>query len=278
LKTLIFTPDPIEATCVAARLTHITVYPIKSARGIPVEQWELDEFGLTLDRRWMVVDAAAQFISQRDYPRMALVVPSLRDGRLWLDAPGMPTLELPVHPSSTVFTRVTIWKDTCEAAWAGEAAARWFSELLGCAASLVHMPAQTMREANLVYAPSGTRVSFADAYPILLISEESLADLNGRLNVPLPMNRFRPNLVVAGCEPYEEDRWREVRIGDVSLQVVKPCDRCVIPTTDQDTAERGKEPLRTLNTYRKVDGQVLFGQNVVHLGLGRLRVGDEVRR
>jgi uncharacterized protein len=275
---LSFIDEPIEERCVTIRLTGINIYPIKSARGIPVEQWELDEFGLALDRRWMVVDAGAQFISQRDYPRMALVIPSLRDGRLRVDAPGMPTLELPAHPSSTVFTRVTIWDDTCEAAWAGEAAARWFSELLGCAASLVHMPAHTMREANPVYAPGGTRVSFADGYPILLISEASLDDLNRRLSVPLPMNRFRPNLVVAGSEPYEEDGWREIRIGDVPLQVVKPCERCVIPTTDQDTAERGKEPLRTLATYRKVNGTVLFGQNVVHQGRGQLRVGEAVRR
>jgi uncharacterized protein YcbX len=263
---------------VTASLTSITVYPIKSARGIPVEQWELDEFGLTLDRRWMVVDSAGEFISQRDYPRMALVIPSFRGGQLQLDAPGMPTLELPVDPSSTVLTRVTIWDDTCDASWAGEAAARWFSEVLGCAATLVHMPPRTVRGANPAYAPSGTRVSFADAYPILLISEESLADLNRRMTVPLPMNRFRPNLVVAGCEPFEEDRWQSIRIGDIPLQIVKPCDRCVITTTDQDTAERGREPLRTLATFRKVDGKVLFGQNVVHQGRGRLRVGDAVGR
>src|SRR3954470_20091876 len=268
--------EPLEASRVTTTLTGITVYPIKSARGIPAEEWQLDEFGLTLDRRWMVVDSAGEFISQRDYPRMALVIPSLRDERLRVDAPGMPTLEVPVHPSPTVLTRVTIWDDSCEATWVGEGAARWFSELLGCAASLVYMPGRTLREANPVYAPSGTRVSFADAYPILLISEESLADLNRRLSVPLPMDRFRPNVVVGGCAPFEEDRWRSIQIGDVPLQVVKPCDRCVITTTDQDTAERGKEPLRTLATYRNVDGKVLFGQNVVHQDRGWLRVGDEV--
>jgi uncharacterized protein len=263
---------------VTPRLTRITVYPIKSARGIPVEQWELDEFGLTLDRRWMVVDAGGQFISQRDYPRLALVIPSVADGRLRVDAPGRPTLEIPVHPSSTVFTRVTIWNDTCEAAWAGEAAARWFSELLGCAASLVHMPAQTMREANLVYAPSGTRVSFADAYPILLISEESLADLNARLPEPLPMNRFRPNLVVSGWgAPYGEDSWAELRVGEVAFGVVKACARCVTTTTDQATAERGVEPLATLARYRRVPRGVLFGQNLIQRGHGAVAVGDSVR-
>jgi uncharacterized protein YcbX len=259
------------------RLTQLYVYPIKSARGTPVAEWEIDDFGLTLDRRWMVVDEDGLFISQRNHPRLALLVPSVRGETLQVEAPGMPPLQLPLNPVSAVTTTVTIWDNTCTATWLGEKPARWFSDFLGCPASLVHMPEATLRPANLVYAPPGTRVSFADAYPMLLISEESLADLNRRLSVPLPMNRFRPNLVVAGCEPFEEDRWRAIRIGEVPLQVVKPCDRCVITTTDQETAERGKEPLRTLASYRKVDGQVLFGQNVVHHGRGRLRVGDSVR-
>jgi uncharacterized protein YcbX len=119
-------------------------------------------------------------------------------------------------------------------------------------------------------------VSFADGFPFLLISEESLADLNRRLAYPLPMNRFRPNLVVAGGEPYAEDGWSRMEIGNLRLQVVKPCGRCLVTTTDQDTGERGKEPLRTLATYRKVGSEVMFGQNVVHENIGRLRVGDSV--
>jgi uncharacterized protein YcbX len=133
-----------------------------------------------------------------------------------------------------------------------------------------------VRPANPVFAPPGTRVSFADAYPILLISEESLADLNGRLSQALPMNRFRPNLVVAGGTPYAEDGWKEIRIGGMPLRVVKPCSRCAITTTDQATTARGKEPLRTLGTYRRVNGEVMFGQNVVHETTGRLRRGDPV--
>jgi uncharacterized protein YcbX len=138
------------------------------------------------------------------------------------------------------------------------------------------MADQVVRPANPAFAPPGARVSFADGFPFLLISEESLADLNGRLAVPLPMNRFRPNLVVAGCEPYAEDGWKEIRIGDVKLRVVKPCERCLVTTTDQATGERGKEPLRTLATYRKVGNDVMFGQNVVHENTGELRVGDAV--
>ena len=262
----------------SVRLTQLYVYPIKSARGIAVDEWETDDFGLMLDRRWMLIDEDGLFISQRNQPRLALVVPSVRDGALRIDAPGMPPLQLPLNPAPAVTTSVTVWASTCTAAWLGEAPARWFSQFLGSPASLVHMPDTTLRPANPVYAPAGTRVSFADGYPMLLISEESLADLNRRLEMPLPMNRFRPNLVVAGCEPYEEDRWRSIQIGDLPLNVVKPCDRCVIPTTDQATAERGTEPLRTLATYRTIGGKVMFGQNVVHQGRGRLRVGDAVRR
>ena len=258
------------------RLSGLNLYPIKSARGIALSEWDVDDFGLRYDRRWMVVDGAGEFISQRTHPRLALVIPSIEEGALKIEGPERPPLRVPLDPLPAITTRVTIWDHNCSATWLGEGPARWFSDFLGCPASLVHMPASTMRPANPVFAPVGTRVSFADAYPFLLISEASLADLNRRLSVPLPMNRFRPNLVVTDCEPYAEDSWRSIRIGEIPFQVVKPCDRCVITTTDQLSGDRGKEPLRTLATYRNVDGKVLFGQNVVHRAGGRLRVGDQV--
>jgi uncharacterized protein YcbX len=261
---------------VTLRLTALNIYPIKSTKGIALAESDVDEFGLRYDRRWMVIDGAGQFLSQRSHPRLALVVPSIQGDKLRVDGPGMPTLELPLHPSSAVTTRVTVWDDVCSASWVGESAAAWFSELLEYACSLVHMAEDAVRPANPVFAPSGSRVSFADGFPFLLISEESLADLNRRLAEPLPMNRFRPNLVVAGGEPYDEDRWTRLEIGGIRFQVVKPCGRCVVTTTDQNTGERGKEPLRTLATYRKRDGEVMFGQNVVHESLGRLCVGDRV--
>jgi uncharacterized protein YcbX len=138
------------------------------------------------------------------------------------------------------------------------------------------MPDDTLRPANPAFAPQGTRVSFADGYPFLLISEESLADLNGRLPRPVPMDRFRPNLVVAGGAPYAEDGWTRIGVGGLAMRVVKPCPRCVVTTTDQATSERTPEPLRTLATYRKVNGEVMFGQNVIHENSGRVRVGDSV--
>jgi MOSC domain-containing protein len=261
---------------VTLRLTALNIYPIKSTKGIALAESEVDGFGLRYDRRWMVVDGSGQFLSQRSHPRLAVVVPSIERDKLRVDAPGMVTLEIPLDPSPTVTTGVTVWDDLCSASWVGENAAAWFSEFLGCECSLVHMAEDTVRPADPMFAPSASRVSFADGFPFLLISEESLADLNRRLAEPLPMNRFRPNLVVAGGRPYDEDRWTQLEIGGIRLRVVKPCGRCVVTTTDQTTGERGKEPLRTLATYRKRDGEVRFGQNVVHEGTGRLRVGDTV--
>jgi hypothetical protein len=258
------------------RLTGIHIYPIKSARGISLDASEVDEFGLRYDRRWMVVDQSGMFLSQRSHPRLALVVPSIGDGTLRVDAPGMPPLQTPLHPKDSVATSVTVWDDTCSATWVGERAAEWFSEFLGAPCSLVHMGDDVVRPANPAFAAPDVRVGFADGFPFLLISEESLADLNRRLVVPLPMNRFRPNLVVAGGEAYGEDTWGRIEIGGVRLQVVKPCERCLVTTTDQATGERGKEPLRTLAAYRRVGNDLMFGQNVVHENPGRLRVGDEV--
>jgi uncharacterized protein YcbX len=231
---------------------------------------------LRYDRRWMVVDDAGMFLTQRTHPRMALIKPSIAGGLLWMDAPVMPPLKTELDPPATVSTQVKVWRDVCEATWLGKRAADWFTEFLGTPCGLVHMPDDVVRSANPAVAGPGRKVSFADAYPLLLISEESLADLNSRLERPLPMNRFRPNLVVAGGEAYGEDGWKMIQIGDLSLRVVKPCERCVITTTDQATTERGQEPLRTLATYRRINGEVMFGQNVVHEKTGRLRVGSPV--
>jgi uncharacterized protein len=223
-----------------------------------------------------VVNPSGEFLSQRTHPRLSLVIPSMEDGELRISAPEMPPLALPLRPTDAVTTRVSIWGQSCAASWQGEDAAGWFSEYLECTCSLVYMPDRVVRPADPTYAPSGTRVSFADAFPFLLISEASLTDLNSRLATPLPMNRFRPNLVVGGGEPYQEDEWSGITVGEIRMQVVKPCSRCVITTTDQNTAERGKEPLRTLATYRRQDGEVMFGQNVVHENQGKLRLGDTV--
>ncbi|MFL5495210.1 MAG: MOSC domain-containing protein [Gemmatimonadales bacterium] len=258
-------------------LTGLTLYPIKSAAGIRVSHWEVDAFGLQHDRRWMVVDSAGNFLTQRSHPRLALVHPSTRDGALRVEAPDVPALELPLHPSSPVRTSVVVWRDRCDALWLGERPAEWFSRVLGCDCSLVYMPDDSVRPTDPIVTPRSVpsaRVSFADGFPFLLISQESLDDLNGRLTTPLPMNRFRPNLVIAGGHPFVEDELRSFQIAGIRFEVVKPCDRCAITTTDQETARRGKEPLHTLATYRRRGSAVFFGQNVVHQGRGRLSVRD----
>jgi uncharacterized protein len=265
---------PQRSSDAALRLRGLHVYPIKSAAGLAPVSWDVDGFGLRYDRRWMVVDAAGKMISQRSHPRLALVRPAVDDGILRVETAGMPALELPLAPAPAVTTPAAIWDDTCAAVWTGERAAHWFSDVLETDCSLVYMPETTVRLADTSYAPSGHRVSFADGFAFLVVSEESLADLNGRMPAPLPMNRFRPNLVIAGGDPFGEDALGSFRIGAIRFHVVKPCDRCVITTTDQATGERGLEPLRTLATYRRRDGKVYFGQNVVHEGIGRIAIGD----
>lgn len=255
------------------RLTQITLYPIKSAGGFSAEAWDVDDFGLVHDRRWMVVDSRGMLVSQRTHPRLALVRPNLHQDRLTLRAPGTAPLVLSLRPTGSVLVKATVWDDACDAIWLGPGPAQWLTEVLDSPCELVYMPDATVRPADPAYAPDGARVSFADGFPFLLISEESLADLNRRLAEPLPMNRFRPNLVIAGGEPYIEDALDRFEIDGLAFRVVKPCGRCVVTTTDQETTERGVEPLRTLATYRKEGGEVMFGQNVVHLGTGRLTVG-----
>ncbi len=258
------------------RLTQLNVYPIKSAGGISADTWEVDAFGLRHDRRWMVVDARGHLVTQRTHPRLALVRPTIAGDRLVVNAPGAEPLELSLHPTGSVHLEATVWDDTCDAIWLGPRPASWFSTVLESPCELVYMPDATIRPADPAYAPEHTRVSFADAFPFLLISEESLADLNRRMPSPLPMNRFRPNLVIAGGVPYLEDEIGRFEACGIEFRAVKPCDRCVVTTTDQETAERGVEPLRTLATYRKVGGMVMFGQNVIHHGTGALTVGADV--
>jgi hypothetical protein len=172
--------------------------------------------------------------------------------------------------------RVTVWRDECEAIDEGDGAARWFTDHLGVGVRLVRLANDDARPLGTTAAQPGDRVSFADAYPFLLLSLGSLRHLNSRLNLPVPMDRFRPNIVVDGCKPHAEDGWASIRIGEVDFDVTKPCARCVVTTTDQETGERGREPLQTLASYRTEDGRVLFGQNLVQRGTGTVRVGDDV--
>ena len=263
-------------------LAALHVYPVKGCRGLaPAAAWA-GARGLEGDRRWMIVDGAGRFVSQRTRPRLAIVAPEPSCGSLVLRALGREPLVVPLGPDGgpaggAPAAAVTVWRDTVAARDAGAAAAAWFGALLGEAARLVFMPDDTRRAVDPAFAVPGDIVSFADGFPWLLISEESLADLNARLPRPLPMSRFRPNLVVSGCAPYAEDGWRTLRIGEAVFRVVKPCARCAVTTVDQETGEAdGPEPLRTLARYRRVGGGVMFGQNLLAEKTGELRVGAPV--
>jgi len=258
-------------------LSAIRVYPIKSCGGIAVEEWELDSLGLRDDRRWMVATPAGELISQRSCPELALVRVTVAAAHLRVHAPGMPELVLPRHPQGGRPATLTLWADRIIAVLPDHRADDWFSRVAGRESVLAWCPDDVVRPLDPVYATEGGRTGFADGFPLLVVGEASLQDLNRRLAVPLPMDRFRPNLVVSGAAPFAEDDWHHFRVGGIPMHAVKQCARCVVTTTDQATGRRdGEEPLRTLATFRRQPRGVMFGQNVVHYGTGPLRVGDPV--
>ncbi len=265
-------------------LSEISLYPVKSLGGISVSRWRLDSFGLFLDRRWMMVDTEGNFMTQRKYPQMARVVPKLTGAEgtgphsLILSHPQMGTFKVPVADLESPRVSVRVWSDQVKAVPVAEEADRWLSEAIGVSCQLVWFADDVMRQVDTRYAEKGDRTAFADGFPLLLIGQGSLDDLNRRLQEPLPMRRFRPNLVVTGATPFAEDEWCRIRIGEITLRVVKPCSRCIITTVDPDTGcYSGKEPLRTLATYRRRGNRIYFGQNLVHEGQGEIKVGMEVR-
>jgi uncharacterized protein YcbX len=252
-------------------------YPIKSCSGISLEVAEIDQRGIRGDRAFMVVDLAGRFITQREQPRMALIRPILReDGAVTVTAPDMPEISLVADNTGKRYD-VVIWRDTCVGVDQGDAIAAWFSTFLGMACRVVHMPEDYMRQVDPHYAiGEQDQVAFADGYPFLLVAEASLVDLNARMEEPVPIDRFRPNIVIKGTVPYVEDMWRKISIGHMVFHIVKACGRCPIITTDQSMAIVGKEPLKTLATYRRAQKGVMFGQNMIHMHEGKIRVGDAV--
>jgi uncharacterized protein YcbX len=252
------------------------VYPVKGSRGIALARAQVEARGIRHDRRWMFVGEDGVFLSQRTVHELALVDVAIEGDALVLAAPAkdMPPLRLPLRPREGARRSVTVWSDTVEAIDGGPAAAAWATALVGAPASLVHMPDGTRRAVKPAYARPGDVVGFADAFPLLLATTASLDDLNARMERPLPMNRFRPNVVLGGCMAWEEDRWTRVRVGALELRVPKACDRCVVTTVDQATAERGVEPLRTMASFRRRDDAVWFAVNAIPDGPGEIAVGD----
>jgi uncharacterized protein YcbX len=264
-----------------ATVQSLHVYPVKGLKGIEVREARCTDRGLEHDRRFMVVDPGGVFISQRSHPKMATIWTDFAGDALEIAAPDMPALELPLRPEGPATLRVQVWNSTCHAIPVSREADEWLTRYLGLGCRLVYMPDATQRASNREYA-DGELVGFADGYAYLIIGRASLEDLNARLaargHAPLPMNRFRPNIVVAGSPAYAEDGWSGVGIGAARVRGVKPCGRCEVTTTDQTTGElRGPEPLATLATYRTSDEfGVMFGMNFVTVAEGLVRVGDEV--
>ncbi len=257
-------------------LSGIFVYPVKGSRAVSRSEALVEPCGLHEDRRWMLVDDEGEALTQRTAPRLGRVTAQTGGDRLELSCPGMPALEIPFPDASSPRLTVRVWDDRVPVAEAGAAARIWFQRLLGRPCRLVYLDDPRARPVDARFAIGNDHVSLADGFPLLLAAEESLADLNARLDVPVSMWRFRPNLVISGTPPFDEDHWQVVRIGTVRLNVVKPCKRCVVTTLDPETAAQGKEPLRTLAAFRRFGDGVYFGENAIPEAVGRIRVGDPV--
>uniref|UniRef100_A0AAU3H5C1 MOSC domain-containing protein n=1 Tax=Streptomyces sp. NBC_01401 TaxID=2903854 RepID=A0AAU3H5C1_9ACTN len=261
------------------------VHPVKSLAACVADTVAVEPWGLAGDRRWMLIDEGNRVVTQRQQPRMALLsAEPLPGGGVALSAPGRPSLTVEVpDPARTVVAELHRSKVTV--AVAGSAAHAWFSTCLGAEVRLVHLDAPSHRRpVDPAFARPGETVSLADGFPLLLTTRASLDALNSLVaqgdhpqEGPLPMDRFRPNVVVDGTAPWAEDGWERIAIGEVAFRVAKPCGRCVITTTDQRTAARGKEPLHTLARHRRDGRHLLFGQNLIPEGTGVIRVGDPVR-
>lgn len=266
-----------------ATITALNIYPVKSCRGIALDQAEIGLTGFEHDRHWLVTNDSGRFLTQRELPRLALIEPTLTGEELTLNAPNMPPLRVP-HAAQGSSQQVTIWSDHAPAFDTGNETADWLSRFLERPTRLMEFDPSGVRPSKKEWMQGEEAiVEFSDAFPFLVISQASLDDLNTRLAEPLPMNRFRPNVVIDGVGPYEEDRMHELSAGEVRLRIAKPCDRCKITTTNQLTAEvsPASEPLVTLKTYRwsKELRGVLFGQNAFAVaGRGsQLRVGQKLQ-
>lgn len=266
------------------QISEINIYPIKSLGGISLNEAVVEEKGLKYDRRWMLVDDNGRFFTQREFPQMATLKVSLESNDLKISN-GNDSLLIPFSENEDgEEIEVVVWNSKLTARTAKNDINEWFSDALQTNCRLVQMNKNSKRPVNPNYAVHTDQdtVSFADGYPFLLIGESSLDDLNSRLENPLPMNRFRPNFVVKGADPFAEDNWKKIKIGNEIFYIVKPCERCVMTTVNQDKGvSEGKEPLKTLATYRlvKKDGEskILFGQNLIAEKAGEtIKIGDKV--
>jgi uncharacterized protein YcbX len=248
--------------------------------GIAVQEAQVEERGFKYDRRWMLVDQSGEFLTQRQHPQLALLQVALSESQLEVYSKLDPSqrIAFDLNLASNQELQVSIWGDQVLARVVSAELSRWFSDFFQMDLDLVVMPESSQRKMDPRYAVQGESVSFADGMPYVMIGQSSLDELNQRLEVPVSMDRFRPNLVFSGGQAYAEDQFTRIKVGEVDFQVVKPCARCVLTTVNQQTGEKGKEPLATLSTYRTVNNKVYFGQNAVALAPGIVRVGDPIQQ
>lgn len=259
------------------QVSQLFIYPIKSLGGIEVASAKLLRRGFEHDRRWMLVTMDNQFMTQREWPAMALLRTGIEADRLVIrNIRDKEQISFPIILSAGNKIRVTVWNDECDALEAGNDINDWFSKQLQVRCKLVYMHDESLRMVEKPYAQNNEITSFSDAYPVLIIGQASLDDLNRRLEEPLPINRFRPNIVFTGGRPYQEDEMEEFTINSLPFSGVKLCARCAITTIDQDRAIKNKEPLKTLATYRSRDNKIYFGQNLLHSETGTIRVNDQI--
>jgi uncharacterized protein len=260
----------------ALQISELNIYPVKGLKGISVKETEALEKGFRYDRRWMLTDTTGKFISQRETPMLALIHTAIIGESLVItyeDSSIMVPLNSQHYSGSK--EKVTIWDDEVEARIVGKNFNDWFSDVLGEKVWFCFQHESKKREVEKKYG-ANSMVSFADGYPYLFISDASLKDLNDKLEQPIPMNRFRPNIVVANAKPFAEDGWGKLSAGDAIFHCLKPCARCQVPTIDQETGKMGKEPTKTLATFRKHEHKVLFGMNAVVEKQGTVKVGDVI--
>jgi uncharacterized protein YcbX len=259
-------------------LSEIWVYPVKSLGGVRLETAQVEERGLQYDRRWLIVDEEGKFLTQRSHPEMALIDVAILENGLLLSHRNYPTnaVKVPFQPDTSTEVTVRIWKDWVPAQTVSKTADDWLSAQLQRQVRIVALSENAARRSPAIGAKESSLISFADDFPFLLTSSESLNDLNSRLPEPVGMNRFRPNFVIGGAAAFAEDTWKSIRISGIGFDLISPCERCVVVTINQETGRKGLEPLRTLSKFRRQERHIIFGQNVTGRGEGIIRTGDAV--
>ncbi|MFY0593497.1 MOSC domain-containing protein [Roseivirga sp.] len=261
------------------KISDLWIYPIKSLAGIQLKKAQVEKRGLQYDRRWVLVDMEGVFVNQREFPEMNFLQPAINSHSITISHKHgkKESLSFSLTEPDSDPIEVSVWDDQCTGKPVSEEADEWFSDFLGKQVRLLFMHKKGVRPADQRYALSPSdEVSYADGYPILMISEASLALLNEKTEEHIPMNRFRANIIVSGATAHQEDSLREIEIGEVKLYGVKPCARCVMTTINIETGLKGKEPLKSLASYRKVGYKILFGENFIPAKEGVIEVGQEI--